>query len=65
MKDMKELFNSNPQVLTLMSYHFDKNNLLDEAIKVLKRVIQLEPNKVQHYRNLANAYVNNNELEKA
>jgi len=58
-------YKTNPEVLKAIAFQFQEMNAKNEAIKLFENVFLLRPNYVQSYRDLANAYKENDNYKKA
>lgn len=58
-------FERNPEVLKVLAYTYQKRGLDQKALKVYKKIIKLRPSYAQSFRDLANAYTNLNQYQKA
>lgn len=60
-----ETHNNNPEILKVIGYQMQVMNAKVEAINIYKKVFKLRPNYAQSYRDLANAYKDNDNYNKA
>lgn len=58
-------FEENPEVLKILAYTYQKRGLNQKALKIYKKIIKLRPSYAQSFRDLANAYANLNQYQKA
>ena len=58
-------YNNNPEILKTIAYQLQVLNAKKEAIKVYQLVFKLRPNYAQSYRDLANAYCENSQYQRA
>jgi len=65
LNELAESYEKNPEVLKAIAYQFQEMNVKNEAIKLLEKVFLLRPGYVQSYRDLANAYTENDNYKKA
>ncbi|PQB04082.1 TonB-dependent receptor plug domain-containing protein [Aureitalea marina] len=56
LSNINELPNAKPADLTAMAYCYQANGMHIKAAQIYKRLVQLDANSIQHYRNLALAY---------
>lgn len=65
LKDLSEAYAKNPELLKAVAYLFQAINAKEEAIKVYQNIFELRPNYGQSYRDLANAYRENGQYQRA
>jgi hypothetical protein len=58
-------YHNNPEILKVIAYHLQAFSLKRDAINVYKQLYTLRPKYVQSYRDLANAFMENNQYKKA
>jgi len=58
-------FEENPEVLKILAYTYQKRGLNQKALKIYEKIIKLRPSYAQSFRDLANAYANLNQYQKA
>jgi CarboxypepD_reg-like domain len=63
--DLANKHNNNPEILKAISYQFQALGLKKDAIKLYQNIFKLRPNYAQSYRDLANAYNENEQFKKA
>ena len=63
--EIAEAHNDNPEILKVIGYQMQVMNAKVEAINIYKKVFKLRPNYAQSYRDLANAYKDNDNYNKA
>ncbi len=63
--DAVNSYNHNPEILKTLAYYFQALNLNHEAVNVYEQIFKLRPSYAQSYRDLANAYVENNQFKRA
>jgi len=56
---------NNAEILKAIAYQFQALGLVKEAIKTYETIFKLRPKYAQSYRDLANAYLENNQFKKA
>lgn len=57
-------FGNNISYLKALAFVLDKNKKYDQSVDLYKQILLLKSNSVESYRDLANAYVNNNQKER-
>ena len=55
----------NPEILKSIAYQFQELGLKKDAIKLYESIFKLRPKYAQSYRDLANAYIENNQYKKS
>ncbi|NNK71421.1 MAG: hypothetical protein HKO96_13145 [Flavobacteriaceae bacterium] len=60
-----ERHKNNPEILKAVAYHLDTIGNYKEAVVAYEHVFRLRPGYAQSYRDLANAYMENNQFKKA
>jgi len=65
LNDLAISYKKNPEVLKAIAYQFQEMNAKYGAIKLFESVFLLRPKYVQSYRDLANAYTENDNYKKA
>ena len=65
LSNISELPISDTAVLMAQAYKYQEFGMKDEAVNVYERILDLQPNQLQHYRNLALAYAESGYPEKA
>jgi CarboxypepD_reg-like domain len=63
--DLANKHNNNPEILKAIAYQFQVLGLKKEAIKLYQNIFKLRPKYAQSYRDLANAYNENEQFKKA
>ncbi|MGO4921056.1 carboxypeptidase-like regulatory domain-containing protein [Maribacter spongiicola] len=57
-------FSNDINYLKALAFVLDKNKKHDQSVELYKQILLLKSNSVQSYRDLANAYINNNQRER-
>jgi len=65
LNDLATAHNKNPEIQKAIAYQFQTLGLKREAIKQYENVFKLRPKYAQSYRDLANAYIENDQFKKA
>ncbi|PQB04083.1 TonB-dependent receptor plug domain-containing protein [Aureitalea marina] len=65
LSNISELPISDTSILLAQAYKYQEFGMKDEAVRVYERILELQPNQLQHYRNLALAYSESGYPEKA
>lgn len=65
LSNVSELSEVNTSTLTAQAYKYEEFGLYNSAVTVYERILKQEPDEVQNYRNLALAYHNAGNYEKA
>jgi hypothetical protein len=65
LNEQVEKHNKNPEILKAIAYQFQAIGLKKEAILQYQNVFKLRPNYAQSYRDLANAYNDNEQFKRA
>ncbi|MFK2819684.1 carboxypeptidase-like regulatory domain-containing protein [Flavobacteriaceae sp. LMIT009] len=60
-----EQFDKNPEILKAVAFHLQAFGFKHEAIKAYESIFKLRPTYAQSYRDLANAYAENDQYKKA
>ncbi len=63
--DQKVTTETNPEILKSIAYQYQALGLRDKAIEVYEKVFKLRPSYAQSYRDLANAYHENDQFKKS
>ncbi len=63
--DLEYYAAKNAEVLKALGYNYQKNGLNQKALAIYKQIMRLRPNYAQSFRDLANAYVQLEEYQKA
>jgi len=62
--DLAITHNKNPEVLKAIAYQFQALGLKNESINIYESIFKLRPKYAQSYRDLANAYIENDRYKK-
>tara|TARA_R110002073_G_scaffold82622_4_gene197300 strand:+ start:2776 stop:5268 length:2493 start_codon:yes stop_codon:yes gene_type:complete len=65
LEDLANKHNNNPEILKAIAYQFQALGLKKEVIKLYQNIFKLRPKYAQSYRDLANAYNENEQFKKA
>ena len=65
LKDLSKTYIKNPEIQKAIAYQFQALSAKKEAIAIYQHVFKLRPNYAQSYRDLANAYRENDQYKKA
>jgi len=65
LEDVVNLNNKNPEVLKTIAYQLQALGFKKETIKTYENIFKLRPTYAQSYRDLANAYLENDQYKKA
>jgi len=65
LNDLALVHQNNPEILKAIAYYLQTMDATKDALGVLKKVANLRPGYAQSYRDLANAYKDNNEFKMA
>jgi len=65
LKDLAKKYRSNPEYLKAIAYQMQLISARNEAVKVYQEVYKLRPKYAQSYRDLANAYHENDQFKKS
>ncbi len=63
--DLEYYAAKNAEVLKALAYNYQKNGLNQKALAIYEQIMRLRPNYAQSFRDLANAYVQLEEYQKA
>lgn len=65
LEQVMQTYDKNPEILKAVAYQLQAIGDTRNAVRAYKKVIQLRPNYAQSYRDLANAYKENDQFKKA
>ena len=65
LSEIETQFTKNPEALKALAYTYQEQGLQQKALEVYKQIAKLRPNYAQSFRDLANAYVENNQYNNA
>ncbi|WP_081748290.1 carboxypeptidase-like regulatory domain-containing protein [Aquimarina megaterium] len=65
LSDMEKMFNKNAEALKALAYTYQKLGEKSKALSIYNKIIYLRPSYAQSFRDLANAYSENEEYENA
>ena len=65
LKDLASKHNKNPEILKAIAFQMQEYDLKKDAIEIYKNIFKIRPKYAQSYRDLANAYTEDNQYKKA
>jgi len=64
LNDANANISNNPEALKAIAYNYESQGMPQKALNIYKEIIRLRPKYAQSFRDLANAYVNNNDSDR-
>jgi len=65
LKELASKHNKHTEILKAIAYQYQTSGLKRQSINIYERIYKLRPNYAQSYRDLANAYIENDQYKKA
>lgn len=65
LSDMEKMFNKNAEALKALAYTYQELGEQEKAIKIYNKIIHLRPSYAQSFRDLANAYLEDEQYQNA
>jgi len=64
LNDANANISNNPEALKAIAYNYESQGMPQKALNIYKEIMRLRPKYAQSFRDLANAYVNNNDSDR-
>jgi len=64
LNDATTNISNNPEALKAIAYNYESQGMPQKALNIYKEIMRLRPKYAQSFRDLANAYVNNNDYDR-
>lgn len=64
LNDANANISNNPEALKAIAYNYESQGMPQKALNIYKEIMRLHPKYAQSFRDLANAYVNNNDSDR-